>query len=117
MLTRCPLLTRQDASLLPAVRETSVDEKLVDEPAELTPTSSRWSKKAIAFGASALLLSVSLLVFGGSKLMVKNTTDIETPVGEDQSEWLANAARATGDQYLLGVGKADITGYASKYSP
>ena len=30
------------------------------------------------------------------------------------SEWVrANSARATGDEYLLGVGKADITGYST----
>ena len=30
-----------------------------------------------------------------------------------EAEWLAHATRAAGDQYLLGVGKADITGYVN----
>lgn len=68
----------------------------------------------MALGASALLLTVALFVLGGIKLASKEPVPEAAPaVAEEHSEWLAKATRATGDQYLLGVGKADITGYAS----
>jgi hypothetical protein len=88
--------------------ELPVEEKSEDEILALAKVS-KWSKKAIALVASMLLLGSLLLVIGASTFFAKDTV-VETEEISPE-EWLA--ARATGDQYLLGVGKADMTGYVN----
>jgi len=98
--------------------ELPVEEKLEFAPV-LAPRKSRWSKMIVALVASLLL--VSLIILGISVVRTGETIiegSVSEPTEADHAEWLAHAvkSRATGDQYLLGVGKADITGYVAENS-
>jgi neutral ceramidase len=94
--------------------ELPVEEKLEDEELETPVRTSRWGKKADAWGISTAVLAILLLVVGIGAFTRKVPVD-NSPF-EDQ-EWLAHATRATGDSYLIGVGKADITGYQKQTPP
>jgi hypothetical protein len=92
-----------------------VEEKVEHEALDTPTQRSRWSNKVTVLVASMLLI-ISLLVLGlaTSKVTEAETKLVIEPVTEaDHSEWVAAemGSRATGDEYLLGVGKADITGY------
>jgi len=82
-----------------------------------TKPQQRWSKKLVAMVATLVLL-ISLLAVVGSAAFTHSKENFQEQQQQeelDQAEWLAQATRATtGDQYLLGVGKADITGYVSE---
>jgi hypothetical protein len=94
---------RAEYEPLPAEEKQAVDQ-------EVTPVhtkSSRWSKKSIA----SIIALVSLF----SILAAITTTNIWTVPKAEESvenseEFHDYLARANGDQYLLGVGKGDITG-------
>jgi hypothetical protein len=69
----------------------------------------------LAFTISLVSL-VSLLVVLGTVKAWTTLTNTES-IMDNPETLLAYATRATGDQYLLGVGKADITGYEISESP
>lgn len=51
-----------------------------------------------------------LLLGLGTGILKMRTPAKLSPAKDPDAEWSARASRAAGDQYLLGVGKADITG-------
>jgi hypothetical protein len=90
----------------------------VEEKAEdsvVPKTSVPWGKILISVFISFLTLS-ALTVIVGNRGLVQNQTLADTVKHDDatdkvaQEEAEAYLSRATGQQYLLGVGKADITG-------
>ncbi|KAH8601598.1 Neutral/alkaline nonlysosomal ceramidase [Bisporella sp. PMI_857] len=85
----------------------SEDEKFDNEIPDL-PRRSKWSKKGMACVASVVLMAALFLVVGTTAWVAK-TPDVTPMSDKPAEEWLART-RATGDTYLLGVGKADITG-------
>lgn len=90
--------------------ELRVGEKLEVEYLDPLPKSSRWSK--LSWACIFLLSFLVSLVFvvGVAKLLSR-------PIPPSQLgdlEWLVHTTRAADGQYLLGVGKADITGYLRK---
>jgi neutral ceramidase len=86
-----------------------VEEKSKDKQSSATVHRSKWSTALTACVFSVLFL-VSFTIIAGNAGSVKAQA-AKVPV--DGSQWLhSHTARATGDEYLLGVGKADITGYA-----
>jgi hypothetical protein len=94
---------RNEYEPLPAEEKQAVDQEVTP----LHAKSSRWSKKSMAL----IIALVSLF----SILAVITTTNIWTPPTAEESvenseEFHDYLARANGDQYLLGVGKGDITG-------
>ena len=91
--------------------ELPLDEKPEEEQLAAPVKGSRWTKKTAAWVISVLVLA-SVVIFAGAGAWTKKTPVEQTPV--EEPEWLAHATRAAGDQYLLGVGKADITGYVDR---
>ncbi|TVY33573.1 Neutral ceramidase [Lachnellula occidentalis] len=84
------------------------EEKLVDqEDTSFKIKFSRWSKKYIALIVTFISLSALLLVLVRSKVW---TTSVREEPVENSRKLNDYLARASGDQYLLGVGKGDITG-------
>lgn len=108
VLCQLPSLTMPSSA--PKYEKVPVDEKPQDEPVASPPKSSVWSKKIYTFLVTMLLLSAVFFAMGRCSIKEKTQTVLEpvTESSEEATEWLA--ARATGDEYLLGVGKADITG-------
>jgi hypothetical protein len=99
---------RAEYEPLPAEEKHAVDQEVT--PLHAKP--SRWSKKSI--------VSIIALVSLFSILAVMTTTNIWTPPTAKESvenleEFNDYLARANGDQYLLGVGKGDITGSANLF--
>ncbi|TVY87592.1 Neutral ceramidase, partial [Lachnellula willkommii] len=85
-----------------------VEEKLVDqENTTVRIKSSRWSKKYTALIVTLVSLFAVLPLLVRAKVWTTSVT--EEPV-EDSEKLNDYLARASGDQYLLGVGKGDITG-------
>jgi hypothetical protein len=91
-----------------------VDEKEVDVPS--TRRSARWGRVLISVLATLLAIS-ALAVVVGNRGLEQNPPAAEATMKHDdtadkvaQEEAEAFLSRATGQQYLLGVGKADITG-------
>ena len=85
------------------------EEKLVDqEDTSFKIKSSRWSKKYIVLIVTFVSLFALLPLLVRAK--VWTTSVMEEPV-ENSKKLNDYLARASGDQYLLGVGKGDITGY------
>ncbi len=86
-----------------------VEEKGDDEQLQSPPTISRARKIILVSAISLLTLIFALFVLESVNLLPSKSS---LPAAEeDDAEWLrANMPRTTGDQYLLGVGKADITG-------
>lgn len=72
----------------------------------------KWSKKARVGIISVFILVLLMLLIGIGELAIKSEPE-ELPLkgSESDEEVFEKKIRATGDQYLLGVGKADITGY------
>jgi len=80
---------------------------------EVTPVhakSSRWSKKSIALIAVLLFLFSILAVLAAANMWTPPRTEESVESSEEFHDYLA---RANGDQYLLGVGKGDVTGSAA----
>lgn len=65
--------------------------------------------KNVALWVFSMSIVTMLLLVVGIGALAHRTQRIAPLVGN--SEWLAHSTRAEGDLYLLGVGKADITGY------
>ena len=63
----------------------------------------------------SLLLVAALFLVAGTSAWVASTKPEAPKVTEASSpeQFLTQAARAAGDTYLIGVGKADITGYVT----
>ena len=83
------------------------EEKLEGERHQSLPKSRKWSPLS-------LLLLIPLLFVASLVFVVGIAKFISQPIPPSQigsSRWLAHEARQTNAQYLLGVGKADITGY------
>ncbi|RDW64079.1 neutral nonlysosomal ceramidase-like protein [Coleophoma crateriformis] len=84
-----------------------------DESAQVQGPHERVAKKSsrqLSLATAALLLTVALLMVIAA---LTRATNFQLPlsVTVEESRWLSdNRARASGDEYLLGVGKADITG-------
>jgi hypothetical protein len=96
-------LERAEYEPLPAEEKQAVDQ----EDTSITVKSSGWSRITIA-SIITLVSFVSLLAFlVTTKAWTPSVAEesVETP--DELHDYLA---RATGDQYLLGVGKGDITG-------
>ena len=92
-----------------------VEEKLDSEEPGVPVKPPRRNPTLVAFTISLVFL-VSLVVVLGTVKAWTALTDTES-IMDNPEALLAHAARATGDQYLLGVGKADITGYEISESP
>ena len=92
--------------------EIPVEDKLDGVELEIPARTSRWSKKVVVGGILAAILVTVLLVVSlgsmGREEPIQTTTN-SSPL--EDPDWLAHATKATGDTYLIGVGKADITGY------
>jgi neutral ceramidase len=92
-----------------------VEEKLEDEQPSTTPQTPKWSKARMALVCSLLFLVSFALVAATARALTRHAQVTETSI-EDEDEaaesWLKeHLTRASGDTYLIGVGKADITGY------
>lgn len=85
-----------------------------DQDSSLPPTAAKtnWKKTCIAL-AICLIGFASLIAFFDTKGSAQDSPEYATEeIAEDDSaSYLFEAARATGQQYLVGVGKADITGF------
>jgi len=94
--------------------ELPVEEKTEDErQPEVRPHNSGWSKQSVAFIVSILLLASFIFAYGATEFTGRSSKRPAVQPVMGEAEWLAHATRAAGDQYLLGVGKADITGYVN----
>lgn len=90
--------------------EVPAEEKPDEDREGSTGETARWGRKSTAWAISAVLLtSLLVLLIGIGGLVMRKPPQV-VPSEKSSGEWLAHASRAAGDQYLLGVGKADITG-------
>lgn len=91
-----------------------VDEKLGGEQSS-SPPQRKWSKTRQAFVFSLLFLLSLTLVTVTARALTRPTPVSETSIKEQdkaaESMLKEHLTRASGDTYLIGVGKADITGY------
>ena len=83
---------------------------------DLPVQKSKRGKAVLAFLIFGAALTALLLVIGVSVLWTGlqqeiATSPVESPVSDIPKVFLEHEVRAPGDRYLLGVGKADITGY------
>lgn len=87
-------------------------EEKEDQTEPQTPvTGARRSQLFIAIVTLLFTLALLTLVLGFSKSWNVQTEATSPTDPIDDSEWLRKfESRATGDEYLIGVGKADITG-------
>jgi hypothetical protein len=61
---------------------------------------------------SLLFLLSFTIVATSARALTRQTPVTESSVEDEDAKWLReHLTRATGDTYLIGVGKADITGY------
>ena len=75
------------------------------------PAQSKWSRKGLAFVVSLLLVAAMFLVAGTSAWASSSKPEVQkVAAASSAEEFISQAARAVGDTYLIGVGKADITG-------
>ena len=88
------------------------DEHVDTETLQVSLRPRKWSSTRIASFACILLSLALLFLVGTSAWVAKPQKDAQPVLDESAAAWLSHATRATGDTYLLGVGKADITGYA-----
>ncbi|KAG0650469.1 Neutral ceramidase 2 [Hyphodiscus hymeniophilus] len=87
-----------------------VEEKVDDDQSNPPPPSRQWSKTRIALLLSLLLL-LSTIVAIATQALTLETPAVDDLIDDEGTEWLReHLTRATGDKYLIGVGKADITG-------
>jgi neutral ceramidase len=90
--------------------ELRVGEKLEVEHLDPLPKSSRWSKLSWACIFLLSFLTSFVFVVGVAKLLSRPIP----PSKLGDLEWLVHTTRDADGQYLLGVGKADITGYVRR---
>lgn len=94
--------------------EDKAEDSQHQQPETLTsPPAPKWRKHILLLGVPFLLVLAFLAFAAAQDATVRET---ETPEKAGQyPEWLRDhEIRAAGDQYLLGVGKADITGCVSR---
>lgn len=98
-----------------------VDEKVDDDQRETSQTSpvKRNNNKVFVGLVLCLIAFASLFAFLGTARSTQGSLEYSTEetAQDDSATYLMEAARATGQQYLLGVGKADITGLVSPSLP
>lgn len=92
-------------------------EEKVEEVPVLTKKSHKWGKILVFVLIAFLALSALVAITSNHQTTDRNSVssteyDVATDqIAQDDAE--AFLSRATGQQYLLGVGKADITGFVS----
>jgi hypothetical protein len=95
-----------------------VEEKLDGDQSSNQPQTRKWSKTRIGLIFSLLLLVSFAIVGATTRTLTRQTPAVKTSIEDPDSEWLReHLTRATGDTYLIGVGKADITGYVDDSRP
>lgn len=91
-----------------------VDEKVEDDQQDSLKTSPVKKKRNSAFVGLVICLIAfaSLFAFLGTARSTQGSLEhnTEEAAQDDPASYFMEAARATNQQYLLGVGKADITG-------
>lgn len=98
-----------------------VEEK--QELEELHQSIAKARRKRVLSIFTFVLIVLSALAFVGYSTTWKGNSSVEVPVVEEQApnekDFVEHATRAVGDRYLLGVGRADITGYVilTQHSP
>ncbi|PQE06083.1 neutral alkaline non-lysosomal ceramidase protein [Rutstroemia sp. NJR-2017a BBW] len=94
----------------PKYSQVPTEEKVDDEQRNFSPRSSRASALVLGLGSFIILSSLVIFVLGFAKIdTVRDApSDNFSNAGSESSH--EYETRATGDPYLLGVGKADITG-------
>jgi neutral ceramidase len=98
----------------PKYSQVPTEEKVDDEQRNISRRSSRASALVLGLGSFIILSSLVIFFLGFAKIdTVRNAAsdDFANAGSESSHEY---ETRATGDPYLLGVGKADITGYEMK---
>lgn len=90
--------------------ELPLDDKLEGEHPPPAPPRSRWTRLSLLLVAPLLLLASALVVVGVADLL--SGPNAPSPLGS--FSFLRHVPRAAAGQFLLGVGKADITGYAQR---
>jgi hypothetical protein len=93
--------------------ELPLDDKLEAEHVAPAPKRSRWGRLSLLLVAPLLLLASALAAVGVADLL--SGPNAQSPLGS--FSWLSHVARAPDGQFLLGVGKADITGYVKRRFP
>ena len=83
--------------------ELPAEDKLDTEPLEIPAKRSAWTRISL-FVLSPLLLVTSVLVVAGIANVLSGRPALS------QLTWFSHIPRAPDGQFLLGVGKADITG-------
>lgn len=77
-------------------------------------TGAKKPRRQISLTNAALLLTIALLI---SVVAITRASKFKVSLNAvvDETEWLRSyRTRASGDEYLIGVGKADITGHVSE---
>lgn len=90
--------------------QVSADEMVEDEKSEVPRRRSLGSVMFLAFAGLLLFTAFTAFVVGISKI---ESVQPNSESFSSNSEWShehGHETRATGDKYLVGVGKADITG-------
>jgi hypothetical protein len=85
------------------------EDKLESEHSEVLAKRSTWTRISL-FVLSPLILVTSILVVVGIANVLSGRPALS------QLTWFAHTPRAPDGQFLLGVGKADITGYVKRHS-
>lgn len=89
-----------------------VEEKLDEEQPSSSPHIRKWSKTRVAIVFLLSFLVSFTIVAATTRSLTRHTPTAEPSINDEDTEWLReHLTRATGDTYLLGVGKADITGF------
>ena len=85
-------------------------EEKLDEGRTIQQTR-KWSKTRIALSFSLLVL-LSAIIALTTQASTRQIPTAKTSFEDEGDEWLReHLTRATGSTYLIGVGKADITGF------
>lgn len=119
LIASCVLVMPVLRFIMPSVFQYQGYEALISEEKmsldDTTPSGAkhrgRWQRRLLTIWTPILLIGVFLIALLSGDVRQKcfgraNTTQ-ELP---DEKAFLKHATRALGDRYLLGVGKADITG-------
>jgi neutral ceramidase len=97
-----------------------LEEKLEDEQPRNPPHTPKWRKTRLAVAFSFFFLLSFTLVAVTARALTRHPPASETSIQDEEEaaeSWVKDhLTRASGDTYLIGVGKADITGYVKKDS-
>lgn len=95
-----------------------LEEKLEDDQPRNPLHTPKWTKTRLAVAFSLLFLLSFTLVAATARALTQHLPAPETSIQEEDKvteSWVKDhLTRASGDTYLIGVGKADITGYVKK---